>query len=70
MEMKDWRCLLKYILRLFILAGDLAKSIRSKTDMHFGLYHSLGEWFNPLSLEDQKNNFSTNYFPHVNVTMS
>ncbi|KAK4312821.1 hypothetical protein Pmani_005917 [Petrolisthes manimaculis] len=45
------------------LVGDLAKAIRSKaTDIHFGLYHSLFEWFNPLYLMDKKNNFSTNYF--------
>ncbi|KAK3889033.1 hypothetical protein Pcinc_006909 [Petrolisthes cinctipes] len=45
------------------LVGDLAKAIRSKaTDIHFGLYHSLFEWFNPLYLMDKKNNFTTNYF--------
>ena len=45
--------------------GDLAKSIRSKTDLHFGLYHSLFEWFNPLYLEDVANNLETQYFVEV-----
>ena len=44
-------------------SGDLAKSIRSKApDIHFGLYHSLFEWFNPLYLSDQDNGFKTQDF--------
>lgn len=46
-----------------IFAGDLAKAIRSKTPhIHFGLYHSMFEWFNPLYLADKRNNFTTNDF--------
>ncbi|XP_077869306.1 alpha-L-fucosidase-like [Saccoglossus kowalevskii] len=41
------------------LLGDLANSIRKKTDLHFGLYYSLFEWFHPLYLEDKKNGFKT-----------
>ncbi|XP_077979818.1 alpha-L-fucosidase-like [Glandiceps talaboti] len=41
------------------LVGDLANSIRKKTNMHFGLYYSLFEWFHPLYLEDKKNGFQT-----------
>ncbi|XP_071549963.1 alpha-L-fucosidase-like [Panulirus ornatus] len=45
------------------LLGDLAKAVRSKTPhIHFGLYHSLFEWFNPLFLADKANNFTTNDF--------
>lgn len=45
------------------LLGDLAKAIRSATPhIHFGLYHSLYEWFHPLYLADKANKFSTNYF--------
>lgn len=44
------------------LVGDLAKAIRSKTDLVFGVYHSLFEWFNPLFLLDKSNNFTTSYF--------
>jgi alpha-L-fucosidase len=36
------------------LVGDLAKAIRAKTDIKFGLYHSLFEWFNPLIRQDEK----------------
>ncbi|CAL4059919.1 unnamed protein product, partial [Meganyctiphanes norvegica] len=45
------------------LVGDLAKAIRSKSpDVHFGLYHSMFEWFNPLYLQDKANNLTTNHF--------
>lgn len=40
----------------------LADSIRKKTSIHFGLYHSLLEWFNPLFLLDQSNKLKTKYF--------
>ena len=42
--------------------GDLALAIRSKTDLKFGLYHSLYEWFHPLYLQDKKNKFKTQDF--------
>ena len=45
--------------------GDLANAIRNHSDLHFGLYHSLFEWFNPLYLNDQKNHFNTNEFVQV-----
>ncbi|KAH6943957.1 hypothetical protein HPB50_000911 [Hyalomma asiaticum] len=44
------------------LVGELANAIRSKTDLVFGVYHSLFEWFNPLFLMDKSNNFTTSYF--------
>ena len=44
------------------LVGDLAQAIRNSTDLKFGLYHSLFEWFNPLLIEDSKNNESTQLF--------
>jgi len=44
------------------LVGDLALAIRSKTDLKFGLYHSLYEWFHPLYLQDKKNKFKTQDF--------
>nr|XP_053641209.1 alpha-L-fucosidase-like [Cherax quadricarinatus] len=45
------------------LLGDLAKAIRTNTpEIHFGLYHSMYEWFNPLYLQDKDNNFQTNNF--------
>ena len=50
---------------VFFVSGDLAKSIRNRTDLHFGLYHSLFEWYNPLFLQDKQNNFSTNRFVEV-----
>ncbi|ESP01432.1 hypothetical protein LOTGIDRAFT_230702 [Lottia gigantea] len=44
------------------LVGDLADAIRKYTDMRFGVYHSLFEWFNPLYLQDQANNYQTQKF--------
>ncbi|XP_028395159.1 alpha-L-fucosidase-like [Dendronephthya gigantea] len=41
------------------LVGDLAKSIRARTKITFGLYHSLYEWFNPMYLDDKENGFKT-----------
>lgn len=44
------------------LVGMLANSIRNRTDVHFGVYHSLFEWFNPLYRQDGANNFTTRDF--------
>ncbi|KAL0961738.1 hypothetical protein UPYG_G00331090 [Umbra pygmaea] len=43
------------------LVGDLGKAIRNRS-LHYGLYNSLYEWFNPLYLADKKNNFTTQHF--------
>jgi alpha-L-fucosidase len=47
------------------LVGELAQAVRSRTDMHFGLYHSMFEWFHPLYLQDKANNWTTSDFPKV-----
>ncbi|KAF2888161.1 hypothetical protein ILUMI_18011 [Ignelater luminosus] len=44
------------------LVGDLAKAIRKRTDLKFGLYHSLYEWYNPRWVADKKSNFQNNTF--------
>ena len=33
------------------IVRELAQSVRNRSDIHFGLYHSLFEWFNPLYLQ-------------------
>ncbi|CAB3234545.1 unnamed protein product [Arctia plantaginis] len=40
------------------VVGELAIAVRNR-DLKFGVYHSLYEWFNPIYLEDKKNNFKT-----------
>ncbi|XP_067001183.2 alpha-L-fucosidase [Anabrus simplex] len=44
------------------LLGDLAAAVRNKTDLKFGLYHSLYEWYHPLYKLDKQNKFETQYF--------
>ncbi|CAF1238519.1 unnamed protein product [Adineta steineri] len=44
------------------LVGELATAIRNRTNLVFGLYYSLFEWFNPLYLRDKSNNFTTQYY--------
>jgi hypothetical protein len=46
-------------------AGDLANAVRKNSDIHFGIYHSLFEWFNPLYMDDAKNNYTTQRFVAV-----
>ncbi|XP_078609564.1 alpha-L-fucosidase isoform X1 [Branchiostoma floridae x Branchiostoma japonicum] len=41
------------------LVGELAMAIRNNSDLHFGLYYSLFEWFHPLYLQDKKNKWTT-----------
>ena len=45
--------------------GDLSKALRSRTDIRFGLYHSLYEWYHPLYMDDKANNFKTQRFVTV-----
>ena len=35
------------------LVGDLASAVRNRTDLRFGVYHSLYEWYNPLYKNDR-----------------
>ncbi|KAF3833640.1 hypothetical protein F7725_024844 [Dissostichus mawsoni] len=43
------------------LVGDLGEAVRNRS-LHYGLYNSLYEWFNPLYLTDKKNGFKTQEF--------
>jgi len=46
-------------------SGDLAKAVKSKPGLHFGLYHSMMDWFHPLYLQDKANGWKTDKFPVV-----
>jgi alpha-L-fucosidase len=56
---------IEFFLYNFFYSGDLANAIRNRTDIVFGLYHSLYEWFHPLYIEDKQNGFKTQFFPNV-----
>uniref|UniRef100_A0A8D0G670 Tissue alpha-L-fucosidase n=1 Tax=Sphenodon punctatus TaxID=8508 RepID=A0A8D0G670_SPHPU len=43
------------------IVGELGEALRER-NIHYGLYHSLLEWFHPLYLEDKKNGFKTQKF--------
>jgi alpha-L-fucosidase len=47
------------------LVGELATAVRQKTDVHFGLYYSLLEWFQPSYENDMANGWSTRVFPET-----
>ncbi|XP_063165253.1 plasma alpha-L-fucosidase [Candoia aspera] len=47
------------------LVAELASSIRKRTSLRFGLYHSLFEWFNPLFLDDAASTFRKQQFPNA-----
>uniref|UniRef100_H2ZMP0 alpha-L-fucosidase n=1 Tax=Ciona savignyi TaxID=51511 RepID=H2ZMP0_CIOSA len=44
------------------LVGELASSIRTRTKLKFGVYHSLFEWFNPQYVKDKASNFKSKSF--------
>jgi len=44
------------------LVGDLGAAVRNKTGIHFGVYHSMFEWYNPTWQSDVHNKFHTNDF--------
>ncbi|XP_045861781.1 plasma alpha-L-fucosidase isoform X1 [Meles meles] len=45
------------------LIKELEVAIRKRTDLRFGLYYSLFEWFHPLFLEDKSRSFQQQQFP-------
>ena len=42
---------------------------RKNTDLRFGLYHSMYEWFHPLYLADKKSGFKTQDFVNVSIIL-
>ena len=53
---------------LLLFTGELAEAIRKNTDIHFGLYYSLLDFFHPLYLEDHdENNCTTQNYVNVSI---
>ena len=40
----------------------MADAIRNNTDIKFGIYHALQEWFHPLYLADKASGYKTQNF--------
>ena len=55
------------LMAFVVFSGELADAIRSNTNITFGLYHSLFEWFNPLYMKDSANNYQTQDYVKVNL---
>ena len=49
---------------LVFIAGELGKAVK-EAGLHYGLYHSLYEWFNPKYILDKGNGFTTQTFIKV-----
>ena len=47
------------------LVGKLAAAVRQYSDMRFGVYHAMYEFYNPLFLQDQANKWRTQHFVNV-----
>ena len=62
-----YRLLSNLFVRFYVQTGDLASALRANTDIKFGLYHSLFEWFNPLYLEDKANKWKSQKFVEVSI---
>lgn len=45
------------------IVKELEVAVRNRSDLHFGLYYSLFEWFHPLFLEDNSTSFQKQRFP-------
>ncbi|CAL8070941.1 unnamed protein product, partial [Orchesella dallaii] len=45
------------------LVGELEQAVRTKTDLKFGLYNSLLEWYQSTYENDKANNWTTRDFP-------
>lgn len=45
------------------IVKELEVAIRNRTDLRFGLYYSLFEWFHPLFLDDAASSFLKRQFP-------
>ena len=61
----NWNIIICIMLCTAYVLDELATAIRNSTDIHFGLYYSLFEWFHPLYLQDQANKFQTDTYVTV-----
>jgi alpha-L-fucosidase len=50
-----------------LFAAELSAAFKAYKHIEWGVYFSQFEWFNPLYLEDQRANFSTQQYSQVSV---
>ncbi|OQR68730.1 alpha-L-fucosidase-like [Tropilaelaps mercedesae] len=49
------------------LVGELSTAVRAE-GLHFGVYHSMMDWYHPLYLQDKRNQWTTQYFVKAKCT--
>lgn len=54
---------------LSVLSGSLAQAVSAYPALHFGLYFSQFEWFNPTYLSDKANGFKTQNYVAVSTVL-
>ena len=52
---------------ILIISGELYSAVRAKHDLHFGVYYSWYEWFNPLYLRDKSYSWGSQYYVNVSL---
>ena len=53
------------------VVGELKTAFTEKhPELHFGLYYSLFEWYNPIYLKDKQNQFQTRFVLDRQITFN
>jgi len=62
-------CKFGSIWKFCVYSGDLAKAVKAKPALRFGLYHSMMDFYHPLYLQDKANGWRTDKFPVVCINI-
>ena len=49
------------------IIGAVAKAIKSRPDLHFGVYFCHFDWYHPLYLQDKANGYKTQSYVKVAI---
>ena len=53
---------------ILLVPGMLAKAIKDRPDLHFGVYFSHFEWYHPLYLQDKNNSYKTQNYVKASIS--